>query len=159
MRPLKAETDALAAVMMTPLADFLTDKEAETHKDPEGLAQKRMFAKAVEAVDEARGTRTMWMVVLRFGTVPSSVIYQGFGPYATQKQASDATESILRATEATAYAVVPMRTHGGWEAMVASADEPSADKGQWAEVRKDAAAKRRGWRGKARERDGYLTPA
>ena len=156
MKPNKAEVDALAAVLMTPLEEFVSDKERAEHKDPEGLAQKRMFTKAIEAVDEARGGRTMWMVVLRFGTVASSVIYQGFGPYATQKQASDATESILRGCEATAYAVVPLRTHDGWEAMVAAADEPPAEQSQWAEVRRDAEARKNGWRGKARERDNYL---
>lgn len=156
MRPLKAETDALAAVMMTPLEDFLTDKEASEHKDPEGLAQKRMFTKAIEAVDEARGGRTMWMVVLRFGTVASSVIYQGFGPYATKSQAEKEVTTFLSGTEATAYAVVPMRTHDGWQAMQGKADEPSEGSSMWAEVRRDVEAKRRGWRGKARERDNYL---
>lgn len=156
MRPLKAEADALSAVLMTPLEDFITEKEQSEHKDPEGLAQKRMFTKAIEAVDEARGTRTMWTVVLRFGTVPSSVTYQAFGPYATQTQAQKATESFLSACEATAYAVVPMRTAEGWSLMLAAADEPPAEKGQWAEVRRDVAAKRAGWKGKHRDRQKFL---
>lgn len=156
MKPLKVETDALAAVLMTPLEEFVSDREQAEHKDPEGLAQKRMFTKAIEAVDEARGARTMWTIVLRFGTVASSVTYQAFGPYETKAKAEKTAESILKTVEATAYALVPLRNEHGWDQMVEAADADPAEKSMWAEVRKDAEAKRRGWKGKARERDNYL---
>lgn len=155
MKPLKNELDALQAVLMTPLGDFITDREQAEHKDPEGLAQKRMFTKAIEAVDEVRGERTSWVVVLRFGTVASSVTYQSFGPWSTKSQAEKAAEGLLRSVEATAYAVVPQRTPEGWEAMLQAADAPPAEKSAWAEVRKDAAAFKKGWNPKKSRREKY----
>ena len=159
MKPLKAECDALAAVMMTPLGDFLTDRETSEHKDPEGLAQKRMFTKAIEAVDEVRGQRTSWVVVIRFGVVASSVTYQSFGPWSTKGQAEKAAEAILRAVEGTAYAVVPQRTPEGWAAMLEQADAPPAERSTWAEVRRDAIAFRRGWKPRSERREKYLDKA
>ena len=155
MKPLKAELDALQAVLMTPLEDFLTDKEANEHKDPEGLAQRRMFTKAIEAVDDVRGERTSWVLVVRFGTVASSVTYQSFGPWSTKSQAEKAADAILRACEGTAYAVVPQRTPGGWEAMLNAADAPPAEKSMWAEIKKDAVAFKAGWNPKKERRDKY----
>jgi hypothetical protein len=155
LKPLKIEMDALAAVMMTPLGDFITDREAAEHKDPEGLAQKRMFTKAIEAVDEVRGQRTSWVVVIRFGTVASSVTYQSFGPWSTKSQAEKAATAILSAVEGTAYAVVPQRTPEGWSALLSAADEAPAESPSWAEVRKDAAAFKRGWDPKRERRDKY----
>lgn len=155
MKPLKAECDALAAVMMTPLGDFLTDRERDEHKDPEGLAQKRMFTKAIEAVDEVRGSRTSWVIVLRFGTVASSVTYQSFGPWSTKSQAEKQAEGLLASLEATAYAVVPQRTPEGWELLLAAADAPPAEKSAWAEIKKDAAAFRKGWNPKKQSRDQF----
>lgn len=155
MKPLKAEMDALQAVLMTPLGDFLTDKEAAEHRDPEGLAQKRMFTKAIEAVDAVRGERTSWVLVIRFGTVASSVTYQSFGPWSTKSQAEKAADAILSAVEGTAYAVVPQRTPEGWEAMLQAADEAPAESSTWAEVRKDAAAFKKGWRPRSERRDAY----
>ena len=156
MKPLKAECDALAAVMMTPLGDFLTDRETNEHKDPEGLAQKRMFTRAIEAVDEVRGQRTSWVVVIRFGVVASSVTYQSFGPWSTKGQAEKAAEAILRQVEGTAYAVVPQRTPEGWTSMQEAADAPPAEKSSWAEVRNDAIAFRRGWNPKKTRREQHL---
>jgi hypothetical protein len=155
MKPLKAELDALQAVLMTPLGDFLTEREAAEHKDPEGLAQKRMFTKAIEAVDEVRGQRTSWIVVLRFGTVASSVIYQSFGQWSTKAQADKAAEGLLGALEATAYAVVPQRTEGGWKALLEAVDAPPVEPSSWAEVKKDAAAFKKGWKPKSERRDRY----
>ena len=155
MKPLKAEIDALAAVLMTPLGDSITDREAAEHKDPEALAQRRMFTKAIEAVDEVRGERTSWVVVLRFGTVASSVTYQSFGQWSTKAQADKAAADIMRQVEATAYAVVPQRTEGGWQLMLDAADAPPVESSSWAEVRKDAAALRKGWNPKKERRDKY----
>jgi hypothetical protein len=148
MKPLKSECDALAAVMMTPLGDFLTDKEANEHKDPEGLAQKRMFTKAIEAVDAVRGERTSWVVIIRFGVVASSVTYQSFGPWSTKSQADKAAEQILQTVGGTACAVVPQRTEQGWISLIEQVDQPNAESSSWAEVRADARAFRQGWKGK-----------
>lgn len=140
---------------MTPLGDFLSAKEEAEHKDPEGLAQKRMFTKAIEAVDEVRGQRTAWVVVLRFGTVASSVTYQSFGPWSTKGQAEKAAEALLKSLEATAYAVVPQRTEGGWQALMAATDEAPAESSAWAEVRRDAAAFKKGWKPRSMSRDKF----
>lgn len=155
MKVNKAELDALQAVMMTPLGDFLTDKEQSEHRDPEGLAQRRMFTKAIEAVDEVRGLRTSWVVVLRFGTVASSVTYQSFGSWSTRGQAEKAAEPLLKALEATAYAVVPQMSERGWEAALREADAPPTEKSTWAEIRRDAAAFKRGWNPKKSRRENY----
>ena len=155
MKPLKAELDALQAVLMTPLGDLLTDKEEAEHKDPEGLAQKRMFTKAIEAVDEMRGQRTSWVVVLRFGTVASSVTYQSFGPWSTKGQADRSADALLRALEATAYAVVPQRTEGGWQALLSAVDEAPVESSMWAEVKKDAAAFKKGWKPRSESRSQF----
>jgi hypothetical protein len=156
MKPLKIESDALAAVMMTPLGDFLTEREAAEHKDPEGLAQKRMFTRAIEAVDAVRGERTSWVVVVRFGVVASSVTYQSFGAWSTKAQAEKAAMGILAAVEGTAYAVVPQRTPEGWESLLQQADAPPAEKSMWAEVRLDAIAFRRGWKPQKTRREQHL---
>lgn len=148
MKPLKNELDALNAVLMTPLGDFLTEREAAEHKDPEGLAQKRMFTKAIEAVDAVRGERTSWVVVIRFGTVASSVTYQSFGAWSTKAQAEKAAGEILRQVGGTAFAIVPQRTPAGWEQMISKADEPPTESSSWAEVRADARAFKQGWKGR-----------
>jgi hypothetical protein len=155
VKPSKAELDALNAVLMTPLEDFLTEKEQAEHKDPEGLAQRRMFTKAIEAVDEVRGLRIGWVVVVRFGTVASSVTYQSFGSWSTKAQAEKAAGAILRAVEGTAYAVVPQMSERGWEARLGALDAPPVEGSSWAEVRKDAAAFKRGWNPKKERRDKY----
>lgn len=155
MKVVKAELDALQAVMMTPLGDFLTDKEQAEHKDPEGLAQRRMFTKAIEAIDEVRGLRTGWVVVLRFGTVASSVTYQSVGSWSTKGQAEKAAGDLLRQLEATAYAVVPQMSERGWEAALREADAPAAESSSWAEVRKDAAAFKKGWKPRSGRRSDY----
>lgn len=154
MKPQKAEIDALTAVLNTPLEDFLTNRERETSKDPEALAQRRMFTKAIEAVDEARGQRTMWITVLRHGTV--SVSYTSYGPYATANQAAKETEKLLAGMEATAYAVVPFRNDHGVNAIWQAADAPPEAKGMWAEVKRDQEALRNGWKGKSNTRHKFL---
>lgn len=156
MKVSKAEMDAMQSILMTPLEDFLTDKEQGEHKDPEGLAQRRMFTKAIEAVDAVRGLRTGWVVVVRFGVTASSVTYQSFGSWSTRGQAETAATGILKAVEGTAYAVVPQLSPAGWEAMLSAADAPPAEKSVWAEIRQDAIAFRRGWNPKKTRREQHL---
>lgn len=162
MKPRKPEIDALRAVLMQPLDSFVTDKEAAEHKDPEGLAQTRMFTQALEAAEMARTDRTVYMVVLRHGT--RSVHYTGFGPYATKAQAEKAKDELLKGMESTAYAVVPTRNQHRVAELWAEADADPGVRGDWAEVKKDQQAMKNGWRpppGKkllrARDRDNYLT--
>ncbi len=156
MKALKSELDALRDVLLTPLSEFISDKEAETRtqEKAEALAQTRMFTTALEAVDKARAERTYFMVVLRHGSV--SVTYSGFGPYSTKDQAEKAATQALAGMEITAYAIVPTRNHHGLGAIFELADADPAERSVWAEVKKDAQAKRNGWKGKSRERDSYL---
>jgi hypothetical protein len=126
VKPNKAELDALAAVLLTPLSDFLTEKEAAEHKDPEKLAQTRMFTKAIEAVDEARGARALKVVVLRHGS-DANCFFTSIGPFATQNQAEKARDSALAATGASGHAITHHRTPEGWAQHVATLDaEPEA---------------------------------
>lgn len=121
MKPLRLEIDAAKAVLMTPLSEFLSDREASEHKDPEGLAQTRMFTRALEAAEEARGSRTTYTVVLRFGT-GDNVFFHAYGPYSTQPQAQKALEGDLTHFQASGYAVVPTTNQAGLSARLEALD-------------------------------------
>jgi hypothetical protein len=122
MTPLKTELDALEAVLTTPLGDFLTDKDQGDRDKLTATAQKRMFTKAIQAVDEARGGRNMWMVVLRHGH-ESRTFYTGFGPYGTKAQAEKAAQGDLMGLEPTAYAIVATRNKEGLAQLMDMVDE------------------------------------
>lgn len=156
MKALKSELDALRDVLLTPLSEFISDKEAETRtqEKAEALAQTRMFTAALEAVDVARAERTYFMVVLRHGTV--SVTYSGFGPYSTRDQAEKAAAQALAGMETTAYAIVPTRNPHGLDAVFALADADPAERSMWELVKQDAQATKKGWRGNRRDRDSYV---
>lgn len=156
MKPVKAEIDALRDVLLTPLTEFISAKEAEsrTQEKAEALAQTRMFTAALEAVDIARADRTYFMVVLRHGS--ASVTYSGFGPYSTKDQAEKAAAQALAGMEITAYAIVPTRNHHGLGALFELADAPAAERSMWELVKQDGRAVKRGWRGNKRDRNQYL---
>lgn len=155
MKPPKTEIDALAAVLMTPLSEFISDKEAESHKDPEKLAQTRMFTKAIEAVDRIRGERTYHMVVLRHGH-GQATMYTGFGPYSTKSQAEKALEKLGTTMGYTAYAVVPTVNEHWITNLLDRLDAEPESKGDFAVVAEDAAARKRGWKGKLADRSQYV---
>lgn len=121
MKPLKPEIDAAKAVLMTPLSEFLSERESSEHKDPEGLAQTRMFTRALEAAEEARGSRTTYTVVLRFGT-GNNVFFHAYGPYSTQAQAQKALEGDLAAFGPSGHAVVPTTNQTGLRARIEALD-------------------------------------
>jgi len=122
VRALKVELDALEAVLTTPLGDFLTDKDQGDQEKLTATAQKRMFTKAIQAVDEARGGRNMWMVVLRHGH-ESRTFYTGFGPYSTKAEAEKAAQGELMSLEPTAYAIVATRNKEGHRQLMDMVDE------------------------------------
>ena len=122
MRPLKGELDALRTVLMTPLEEFISDKESESHKDPESLAQMRMFTKAIESVDEARGARLMHNVVLRFGSGKSPV-FLSYGPYSTKAQAERALEEQKKLHGPSGWAITAHRSPEGLEQLIAELDK------------------------------------
>lgn len=156
MEPLKAETDALREVMFTPVEQFVSDKEREERGEEkaEALAHKRMFSQAIKAVDKARGERTTYMVVLRFGR-GDTTFYKAFGPYPSK---GTAEKDVLKAGvfEYTAYAVVPMRNAEGLAALVEELDTRPLGNGDWAVVAEDAKAVKKGWKGKQNDRAKFL---
>lgn len=128
MKPLKPEIEALRDVMFTPVEEFVTDKDAEKRDDEQlqALAYQRMFTRAIEAVDSARGSRTCYMIVLRHGT--TSVTFTGFGPYATKNQAEKALEHAQRTFGPTGWAVVPTRNEQGYSELLEAIDAPPAER-------------------------------
>lgn len=156
MEPLKTEIDAMKAVLMSDLESFVTEREVQERGEEkaEALAQKRMFSQAIKAVDQARGARTTWTVVLRFGT--GSVHYAGFGPYATRQQATKALDVLGRTMAPTGYAVVPTRNAAHLEELTTGLDAQPESRGTFGDVRLDAQAFKNGWKGKDATRGKYL---
>lgn len=157
MEPLLGEIDALREVLFTPVESFVSDKERAEKGDEwaEKMAHKRMFSQGIKAVDAARGSRTLYMVVLRFGQ-GSSTFYTGYGPYATKGQAEKAVTAMSSTFEYTAAAVVPMRNAEGLAGLLSELDAKPALAGDWAIVADDARAFRNGWNGKQATRSKYL---
>ena len=157
MEPLKAELEAMREVLLRPLDSFVTDKDAESRTEEalEALAHKRMFSTAIKAVDAARGERTTHIVVLRHGR-GTSTFYTGFGPYATKAQAEKAYVELAKTMAPTACAVVPVRNAAGFASLLESLDAEPEGRGQWAIVKEDAAALKRGWDGKSKTRGQYV---
>lgn len=156
MEPTKAELEALRGVLMTPLEEFVGDRDAATRTEDqlEALAQKRMFSQAVKAVDHLRGQRELYLVGIGFG--PQWV--QAFGPYPTRNKAEQASLVIRGALGnlVKVHGVMPLTGDTGWKRMLEEADEPPAVSGDYAEVATDAQAFRRGWKGESRERARYV---
>lgn len=157
MRPLKTELEALAEVLHTPLGDFISDRERAEHRDPTALAQTRMFAKAIEAVDEARASRHHFYLVFRFGE--DSGWLQGFGPFATKAQAQKAAADIVAVRDYSAFAVVPTNNFAAFTEQMKHLDEmPPAGK-DFKLILEDAELFKIGWNGKERTRRQYLKKA
>ena len=155
MEPHKSEVDALREVMFTPVESFVTEKERAEKGDEwaEKTAHRRMFATAIKAVDEARGTRTLYTVVLGFGA--SHV--RNFGLYATEAQAEKARAKMLAALGnlVKASAVRPWQNEHAWAAMLTRADVPPPVKGDFAACAEDARLTRLGWDGKRATRKRF----
>jgi hypothetical protein len=157
VEPLKVELDAFWEVMLTPVAEFITEKERaeRTEAKAEKLAHDRMAKTAIKAVDKARGERTLWMVVLRFGR-ENRTFYSSFGPYPTKGQAEKAVTQLGETYGYTAYAVVPMRNAEGLAEMLANLDNGAESKGDYGIVLEDAKLFKAGWTGKNAERAKFL---
>lgn len=96
----------------------------------------------VAKLDELRGDRSYWASVRVIAGTANIV-----GPFTTAGQA----------VKAQVGQPACMWTPEGWKRHLAEIDAPAPVKGDFAEVQKDAAARRNGWDGKARTRDSYLT--
>ena len=138
MQLLKKEREALAALL---------EQGAET---PDELA-KIVAGK----LDEMRASRTTYTVVLRFG-IGIHQHHMCFGPYSTRAQAEKAFDKHLVHTQPSAWAFVPTRTAEGIEEMIAEADKTPELKGDWAIVKADGRAYRKGWDGKQKTRSQYV---
>ena len=135
---------------MTPLEDFLTAADKGDDERLQALAQNRMFTKAIEAVDRARGLATAWTLVLRHGR--ESVSFSAYGPYATRAKATEAAAGF----DYTGIAVVPTLNPEGLKELWKRVDEPTRDKGDWALIREDSQLYKKGWKGANRNRQEYV---
>ena len=138
MRLLKKEREALASLLI---------QGADT---PEALAEL-----VAAELDRVRGERTTFSVTFRTGQTTAR--FYTFGPYSTEAQAIKAWEKHPCRGLATGFAIAPTTSAEGVEQVVAKVDAPPEPKGDFAEVAKDARARRNGWKGKAVERDSHLS--
>lgn len=84
----------------------------------------------------------------------------GVGPYPTKHSAQKATDALLGAVEGSGYVVVPVTTDQGLKSLLSDLDAKPSLSGDFAEVRRDAIAFKRGWRGgKDNPREKYLGEA
>ena len=127
MKPLKRETDAVAALLK------------QGAPSPEELANLVMAK-----VDELRAERTTHTGVMRMG--PG--FYVAVGPFSTANQAKKALEKHPARSLATGFAIAATLTEGGLEQRIAQVDAPAAPKGDWPDVYADAAAARAKRRGR-----------
>ena len=135
LRPLKREIEEIAALLNEP-AD----------------SAEEVAEKVIKKVEEIRGMREQWFTVFEL----SPGIYQGYGPFATRAAALKETPKIPLAQVSKRGAVMPMLGLSHVEQSIAKADEPPAERGDFALAREDAALFARGWRGNQRDRARYL---
>jgi hypothetical protein len=135
MKPLKKEIDAVAAALEQP------------HESAQQAA-----AAAIEAIDQARAERVMYVAAMRF----EGPVFIGLGPFSTKNQAQKAIEKHPAAAMVRGWAVVPTINGEGYEALLTSIDRPAESRGDWAEVAKDRQARKNGWKGKSAVRERYL---
>lgn len=109
----------------------------------------------VEAVDEARMTGEQYFGVLQFGH--SEPYYLALGPFASRKASQTAIKAYPAASEACLGVVARWYTEEAVQSHLKALDEPPLGSKDWAEVRRDAIAFKRGFRGKAVERERFLS--
>lgn len=135
MKPRKNEVQSIAALL-----------------EAGGSDSEDLAGRVIEKVDEVRAERVTYTAVMRF----PGPVFVGMGPYSTKGQAKKAIEQHPAASEVRGYAVVPTVNELGHEQMLKNLDQQPESKGDFAEVQRDAQAKRNGWKGRARERGAYL---
>lgn len=136
MTPLKSEVKAITGLLTSP----------EEWDTPEALAKE-----IVKALDKARADRTLYVGVMVFGGTDLAC-----GPYSTANQAHKGLQQHPALSMAKASGVVPLNTQEGVQQIIEKVDTPPESKGDYAEVKKDAEAKRDGWKGQARNRHEFL---
>lgn len=136
LRPLKSEIEAIAS-MLTAGAE-----------SPEALATE-----VIKKVEQLRGEREQWIIVFEL----SPGVYSGYGPCATRAEARKKMPNMLMAQLAKRAAVVPVLGLDSDEKCIAKSDAPLEERGDFKLVREDAAAFKRGWRGKQIDRHNYAS--
>lgn len=134
----KAEVEAIAALLI----------EGDT--DPEALAKR-----VIKTLSELREARKQYHLVVEL----SPGLYETEGPYPTRDAATKSTKKNLWVTHlGRKWAVASGYGQAHNLAQQKAAEEkPPNIRGDVAEVALDARATRNGWRGKAAERQRYLT--
>ena len=130
VKPLKKEVDRVAALLM------------EGDETPQALADK-----VIRAIDEVRGERTTYGVVLKIGR-GKTAFYVGYHGFSTRNQAIKSVEKNPQAAMASGIAVVAMKNEAGLEQLIERVDAPPAPTGDWPDVYADAAAARAKRRGR-----------
>jgi len=114
------------------------------------------FAVAIiNELDRVRADKTSYVAVMQFG-FEGSVFYVGIGPFAGMKSAANEVAKHPAFREAAKVAVVPMNTPEHVAKVIGDLDKQPTLTGDWAVVREDAAAFKRGWKGKQADRKKYL---
>lgn len=135
LRPLKTEIEAIAS-MLTAGAE-----------SPEALATE-----VIKEVERLRGEREQWIIVYEL----SPGIYSGYGPCATRAEARKKMPNMLMAQLSRRAAVVPVLGLDSDDKCIARSDAPPAERSDFALVREDVQARRKGWRGNVRDRHNYV---
>ena len=130
VKPLKKEIDRVAALLM------------EGDESPQALADK-----VIRALDEVRGERTTYGVVLRIGE-GKRAFFVGYHGFSTRNQAIKSVEKNPQAAMASGIAVVAMKNEAGLDQLIARVDAPPAPTGDWPEIYADVAAARAKRRGR-----------
>ena len=130
VKPLKKEVDRVAALLM------------EGDESPQALADK-----VIRALDEVRGERTTYGVVMKIGRGKTAV-YVGYHGFSTRNQAIKSVEKNPQAAMASGIAVVAMKNEQGLEQLIERVDAPPAPTGDWPEIYADVAAARAKRRGR-----------
>lgn len=127
----------------------LLEQDWET---PEELASA-----LIATLDQVRASRVSYVGVIQIGGNEERW-FLGLGPYPGKRSAEKAVKGLLAAVDGSAYVVVPLWSQEGLEARIADLDTPPEASGDWAEVKRDAEAFRRGWRGSKTpgRREDYL---
>ena len=103
--------------------------------------------KVIRALDEVRGERTTYGVVLRIGE-GKRAFFVGYHGFSTRNQAIKSVEKNPQAAMASGIAVVAMKNERGLEQLIERVDAPPAPTGDWPDVYADVAAARAKRRGR-----------
>lgn len=119
----------------------------------EGAASPTDLAKLViKKVTELREERKVHALVFGLG----NKTHVGFGPFATVDAAFNSVDKNPMAYIATRAAIVPILGPHKAQEMLAAADEPPSQRGDWLEVELDKRAFKAGWKGSMRDRARFL---